>query len=231
MPTWATRSEIGSAIRLAEFAEPGNRVRGVEVASFEWGWDAFVAIGTIALALGTFLLALSTRKAAKASSEDVRAQWRPVIVPGSKVDVDFEEDSEAMSITVRNVGRGAAYYIDAALGVDGIYWPAHDSVAGHRGVENLAVVPTSTDLRLAFDCHDGRPSEAEVLIDYTDLNGRPYSTRIGLDESHLESVLRMSRVELSDNRERIPWKPWTWEPATRREWLKAKIQKQTKEEG
>jgi hypothetical protein len=96
---------------------------GPEFASFEWGWDAFAAIGTIALAFGTVVLALSTRGVAKASAEDVRAQWRPVVVPGSEVDVQFEEDFEVMAITVRNVGRGAAYYVDVALGVDGIYWP------------------------------------------------------------------------------------------------------------
>jgi hypothetical protein len=141
----------------------------VEVASFEWGWDAFAAIGTIALAVGTFLLALSTRRAAKASAEDVRAQWRPAIVPGKNADVEFEDDFEVMAIAVRNVGRGAAYYVDAALGVDETYWPAHESAPG-RAAENFAVVPAGTELHLCFDCSEGRPSKAEVLIDYTDLN-------------------------------------------------------------
>jgi hypothetical protein len=201
----------------------------VEFASFEWGWDAFVAIGTIALAIGTLILALSTRGLAKASAEEVRAQWRPVVVPGSEVDVQFEEDFEVMAITVRNVGRGAAYYVDAALGVEEIYWPAHDSAPGRKGVENLAVFPAASELSLCFDLNE-RPKEAEVLIDYTDLNGRPYSTRIQLDEINVASVLRMSKVTLSDNRERIPWKPWTWEPANRREWLKSKVRKPKRDE-
>ncbi|HEX5762779.1 MAG TPA: hypothetical protein VFY04_06620 [Solirubrobacterales bacterium] len=182
----------------------------------------------MALAAGTFVLALSTRRAAKASTEDVRAQWRPVMVPG-KVDVEFEDDFDVMVIPVQNVGRGAAYYIDAALGVDGIYWPAHDSAPGQQGVENLAVVPPAADLRLCFDCSDGHVSEAEVLIDYTDLNGRPYSTLMQLNEVNTASVLRVAKVELSDNRERIPWKPWTWEPSTRREWLRSKIRKREKQ--
>jgi hypothetical protein len=195
------------------------------IGDFEWGWDALVAIGTIALALGTFVLALSTRRAAKASAEDVRSQWRPVIVPGSSVDVEFDEDFEVMIIVVRNVGRGAAYYIDAALGVDGIYIPASESIPGRQGIENFAVFPADTEMRLYLEFHDERPKAGEVLIDYTDLNGRPYSTRIELDDINTKSVLRMSKVTLSDNRERIPWKPWTWEPTTRREWLMSKIRK------
>jgi hypothetical protein len=196
----------------------------VETAGFEWGWDALVAVGTIALATGTFLLALSTRRAARASAEDVRAQWRPVIVP-RKADVEFEDDFGLMVISVQNVGRGAAYCIDGALGIDGRYWPAHDSASGRHGVENLAVLPPETNLDLYFDCPEVPPSEGKILIDYTDLNDRPYSTLIELNEINMASVLRVAKVELSDNRERIPWKPWTWEPSTRREWLRSKIRK------
>jgi hypothetical protein len=193
------------------------------LATFEWGWDALVAIGTIALAAGTFLLALSTRRAAKASAEDVRAQWRPVVVPSAEFDDEFEE----LAIKVHNVGRGAAYYIDAALGIDGTYWPARDLAIGQR-MATFAVVPPAADLRLAFECSDGLPREAEILIDYTDLNGRPYSTRIEL-ELNTSMSLQVARVELSDNRERIPWKPWTWEPETRREWLRSKLPKRQQE--
>jgi len=48
-----------------------------------FGWDAFVAIGTLALAVVTFVLVLLTRKLAKASAAELRAQWRPVILPAS----------------------------------------------------------------------------------------------------------------------------------------------------
>lgn len=98
-----------------------------------------------------------------------------------------------------------------------------------RETENFAVVPAGAELRLCFDCTEGRPSTAEVLIDYTDLNDRPYSTRIELSDINVASVLRMAKVELSDNRERIPWKPWTWEPSTRREWLRSKVRKKERE--
>jgi hypothetical protein len=198
------------------------------IAGFEWGWNTFVAIGTIALALGTFVLALSTRAAARASAEDVRAQWRPVLVPGPHANVEFDEDS--MVMVIRNVGRGAAYYVDAALGVDGMYTPADPSSLARGQVQSLAVLATAAELRLYFALPDFElPSEGEILIDYADLNGRPYSTRIQLDDINVASTLRVSKVELSDNRERIPWKPWTWEPATRREWLMSKVRQPKRE--
>ena len=181
------------------------------------------------MAAGTFVLALSTRQAAKASAEDVRTQWRPAIVPGISADVEFEDDFEVVVIAVRNVGRGAACYVDAALGVGESYWPAHDAAPG-RETENFAVVPAGAELHLCFDCTEDRPSTAEVLIDYTDLTGRPYSTRIELSNINVASVLRMAKVELSDNRERIPWKPWTWELSTRKEWLRSKLRKKERAE-
>jgi hypothetical protein len=145
-----------------------------------------------------------------------------VVVPGASADVEFEEDS--LLLAVRNVGRGAAYYVDAALGVDGMYTPADPSTLASGRVQSLAVLPIDDRLGLFFALHDGGPpSEAEVLIDYADLNGRPYSTRIVLDTINVATALRISRVELSDNRERIPWKPWTWEPETRKEWLTSKL--------
>ena len=88
------------------------------------------------------------------------------------------------------------------------------------------MLPPEANLDLYFDCPEVPPREGEILIDYTDLNGRPYSTFIELNEINTDSVLRVAKVELSDNRERIPWKPWTWEPSTRREWLRSKIRKQ-----
>jgi len=190
-------------------------------ADFNWGWDAVIAIGTLALAAGTFLLALSTWRSARASAEDVRSQWRPAIAPGREADVKFEED--AIWIRVRNVGRGAAYYVDAALGIGDYYVPADEFGSGRKGIGNLAVLSPGEELGLSFGISDGRPASAEVLIDYADLNGRPYSTRIEIDQSIGPSALRMSKVELSDNRERIPWKPWTWEPPTWRAWLRSKL--------
>lgn len=196
-------------------------------ADFKWGWDAVIAVGTLALAAGTFLLALSTWRSARASAEDVRSQWRPAVAPGRDADVKFEE--EAIWIRVRNVGRGAAYYVDAALGVEDYYVPADEFGSGRNGLGNLAVLSPGEELGLSFGISDGRPSGAEVLIDYADLNGRPYSTRIEIAQSISPGVLRMSKVELSDNRERIPWKPWTWEAPTRRAWLKSRLGKLKRE--
>jgi hypothetical protein len=38
---------------------------------WEWGWDALVAIGTLALAVVTVVLAWSTRRMARAAAQDV----------------------------------------------------------------------------------------------------------------------------------------------------------------
>jgi hypothetical protein len=83
-------------------------------------------------------------------------------------------------------------------------------------------------LCLCFDFLDEHPEVAEVLIDYTDLNGRPYSTRIQLDEINVASALRVSRFPATVSES--PWKPWTWEPVSRREWLKSKVRKSKKDE-
>jgi hypothetical protein len=192
---------------------------------FQWGWDALVAIGTIALALGTLLLAWSTRSTAKASSEEVRAQWRPALVPGQDVEAHVDSASELMAVAVRNVGRGAAYYVDAALGIGDSYLPARPSSPLLPVVQNFAVLPVDGELELYFEIGDDRVEKAELLIDYADLNGRPYSTRVAVDKMNVDLHLRMSKVKLFDNRERIPWKPWTWEPETRLEWLATKLRR------
>jgi len=43
-------------------------------ATFEWGWDALVAIGTLGLAGVTAWLAWTTRSLATAATEDQRAR-------------------------------------------------------------------------------------------------------------------------------------------------------------
>jgi len=196
---------------------------------FGWSWDALVAIGTIGLAVGTFLLALSTRATAKATAEDVRSQWRPAVGPGDDAVVSAEFDGEVLSATVRNVGRGAAFFLEPALGLNGSYYPAEVPKVGREG-RNLAILRPNEELPIYFALNnDEEPSaEAELLIDYADVNGRPYSTRFVLRHFSGDSpgiIWRMYEIELSDNRERIPWKPWTWEPSNRREWVRQKLKR------
>jgi hypothetical protein len=87
----------------------------VVLGAFSWGWDSFVAIGTLALAAGTVWLAWSTRMMASASRKDERAQWRPALVPSVDAPVQYDDGTGEMSFEVRNAGRGPAFGINAQL--------------------------------------------------------------------------------------------------------------------
>ncbi len=88
------------------------------VAEFVWGWDFFVAIGTLGLAGFTAWLARATRDLATAGREEQRAQWRPVVVPGVDEDVREQTDHDGrihLTLTVRNIGRGPAFSVQAQV--------------------------------------------------------------------------------------------------------------------
>jgi hypothetical protein len=185
--------------------------------SFEWGWDALVAIGTIGLALGTFLLAWSSRTAALRAAEDIRSQWRPALIPGDSAEPscslsELEEEEFVLAVEVVNVGRGAAYDIDAGLDLGNFVVPASLWASKRQGAENLAVLPVDRALDLKFTHLGTKPDAGKVIIDYKDLNGRPYVTTVTLDllplwDDQDTKVLRIAGVSLEDERERIPWKP------------------------
>jgi hypothetical protein len=78
-------------------------------------WTALAAVGTLALALVTAWLAVSTRKLARASTADQRAQWRPILAVDPEGRVDYEDATGQLSFNVRNVGRGPAFGIRAEL--------------------------------------------------------------------------------------------------------------------
>jgi hypothetical protein len=187
--------------------------------SFEWGWDALVAVGTLGLAAGTFLLAWTSRALAKRSAEDVRSQWRPALVPSEKAEPSFKaselsEEQSILTVEVRNVGQGAAYTIDAGLDLGESVVPASQWTPARSGAENLAILPIGESLNLQFTHLEKMPGSCKVIIDYRDLNDRPYTTLIALDllplwDDRGTEVLRIAKVSLEDGRERIPWKPPT----------------------
>jgi hypothetical protein len=99
---------------LAPLFSPPSVIAATD-SPFAWGWDAFVAIGTLGLASGTFWLAFLTRRLATASRDDERSRWRPVLVSGTDQSVSHEEGTGMMRFQLRNVGRGPALGLNAQL--------------------------------------------------------------------------------------------------------------------
>ncbi|MDP9227405.1 MAG: hypothetical protein M3P18_26875 [Actinomycetota bacterium] len=79
-----------------------------------FGWDALVAIGTLALAGVTYVLARATRRLARETAEEVRGQTRPVVVPvHDTVDVSPKRNDSVgsyfeVTVRLRNIGAGPA---------------------------------------------------------------------------------------------------------------------------
>jgi hypothetical protein len=139
------------------------------LASWELGWDAFVAIGTLVLAGVTFLLVRRTRDLARSSEADIRAQWRPMILPALDLPGDraLAYEGEFLYVRIHNAGRGPALFIRTLLEPDmatAENWSLGALAAGDKyELKFRAVKP---------DAH------AQLLFDYRDLAGRTYSTLI-----------------------------------------------------
>ena len=136
------------------------------LASWELGWDALVGIGTLLLAGATFLLVLRTAALAKSSDADIRAQWRPMILPGQ---VLFYSGA-ALQVGIRNGGRGPALYVRAQIEPGGVSpegWSLGALAAGDK--RELRFPTTKPD------------SATQLLFDYRDLAGRTYSTSITIE--------------------------------------------------
>jgi|SRR5579862_418209 len=78
-------------------------------------WEALAAVGTFFVAAVTAWLAGSTRSLAKAASDDLQAQWRPVLAVGTQAPVSYDDRSGALSVQMRNVGRGPAFGVNAQI--------------------------------------------------------------------------------------------------------------------
>ncbi|MFD5398613.1 hypothetical protein ACFWJW_30930 [Streptomyces sp. NPDC127097] len=156
---------------------------GVEANPWLFGWEALVAIGTIALAVYTALLAKRTRTLAEESTADQRAQWRPFLVPkhGVTVRALFERQVEIepislyghhLHLSIHNTGRGPALHVRAELqGESSAALPAFWSAA--------ALSPGDVQ-ELAFNEIAADESALQLLLDYRDLTGRSYSSAISI---------------------------------------------------
>lgn len=143
----------------------------VDVSPWEFGWEALVALSTLALAAATVLLAWLTSKVARASGEDIRAQWRPLLIGGDPHQLS-RDDGRALHVPIRNAGRGPAIFVRTTLDPGGVSpenWSLGSIAAGEHAL-------------LVFSSPPSLPNLMQVLLDYTDLSGRLYSSAIVIDD-------------------------------------------------
>jgi hypothetical protein len=160
------------------------------VSPWEFGWEALVAVGTLLLALATFYLVLRTSALAKSSESDLRAQWRPVILPASYPSlgesVGYDANADLLFVRVQNAGRGPALHVRTQVEPGGIS-PDHWSLG------SLAV---GNEQELWF--RTVKPdSTFQVLFDYRDLANRTYSTSMTVDI--VDEAMRFYDVRLYED--------------------------------
>lgn len=147
------------------------------MATLEWGWDVFVAVGTIGLAVFTAALAHSTRRLAEATTADGQAQWRPVVIVTPDTSVGFVDTVGELRFGIRNVGRGPAFGVHAQVrfgsNAAGASVPQRGALILTPNEETLLHCVVSEDRRA--DVGKGYVIDADVS--YYDLGERFHTTR------------------------------------------------------
>lgn len=175
-----------------------------EVAPWEFGWEALVALATIGLAVATVTLAWSTRGVAQATQAELSASWRPVLtlvdptwqdrrpwtpvpgvqyMPGDSRALVMTEDR--IKLTVVNTGRGPAIGVHIAFDLsDEFAWVEPDG----RAV--AASEPAVFDITRRE--HRTFPSGVSGVIRYEDLAETTYETHFEIAQHRTNgaSVLR-----------------------------------------
>jgi hypothetical protein len=144
------------------------------LASWTLGWDALVAIGTLLLAGVTFLLVLRTADMARSSERDIRAQWRPLILPALDLSwnrsLGYDKERGYLEVLIQNAGRGPAIHIRAQIEPDG------------ASPENWSLGALAAGDKQWLTFRVAKPDSAtQLLLAYRDLAGRTYSTSITID--------------------------------------------------
>jgi hypothetical protein len=145
---------------------------------WEFGWESLVAIGTLSLAAVTGYLSWKTRTLAQATTNEVAAQSRPLLVPGRRgpapstfpdQPIHYDIDEGQFVITIRNDGSGPAFFVRAEMD------PGGDTA----GLWNLGSLGPGAEASLNFSANDFPPHK-QVLLDYRDFAGRPFSSALVL---------------------------------------------------
>jgi len=144
------------------------------IAAETWGlgWEALVAVGTLALAAATAYLGFETRDVARAAKKEIDAASRTVVLLSDASDPVLVTEYSVRPM-VHNVGSGPA--IDSYVGSIG---GAQDQVSiapGNRGpvmLEARSAAPQALSV--------ATPSQVEIVVCYLDLsNQRHYTTISG----------------------------------------------------
>jgi hypothetical protein len=78
-------------------------------------WTEVAAFAALGLALVTGWLAISTRQLARASTDDQRAQWQPIVTVDAGGHAHYNDTTGELSFDLRNLGRGPAFAVSAEL--------------------------------------------------------------------------------------------------------------------
>jgi len=139
----------------------------IATTAWAFGWEACVALATLALALVTWRLARSTRSLASSTREEAAATWRPVLTTPARIIVEIHgDDLLKFNVWVRNIGRGVALAIDVRLSLQ---QPGHFLSRG--------ILDIGEDGGFEFEIRRPKPDVFELLIDYRDLGQRMHSTK------------------------------------------------------
>jgi hypothetical protein len=173
----------------------------MRLATWELGWDALVALGTLALAFVTAALAWTTRRLARATGQEVRALSRPLLLPAHDAEVQVAVAQKSygplnvLRIPMRNAGNGPALRVAIAVDAAGLGpWQATVHIpAIAAGDEIDAEVPVflpsgQTEL----------PNLLSAYIECRDLGGLQYATQLSLNltaEENQSSVSGLVLVE------------------------------------
>jgi hypothetical protein len=176
--------------------------------------DAWVAIGTLALAAVTLILALISAAQVRTSRRALQASLRPLLVDvplggDQDAEVDITSDEKGLvevEMRLRNAGTGLALIV----GGPRLRWAAFPS--GWTGVSQQLVVVAGEPVRLTFrrafgnaqSAHDavGAAQAFSAEVEYTDVNGKQWTRTTAYVISHPDedSLVDMfvDRVELFD---------------------------------
>jgi hypothetical protein len=185
----------------------------------DWNWTA---VGTIGVALFTGFLGFETRRLARESTEDVRAQWLPVVMASiPRYDENtialgfgaftgrprFAEDTGTLFLPVRNVGRGPALRVN---GYFEIYERKKRRRVGYaQGFPSLApgddlelVFPTIPE-GVWFQGGQDRPPVSFVTVKYLDIAGsREHTSTITIQRADGSSRIRVVQSEYEPRKRR-----------------------------